>query len=94
MSAKRSRREPVHEPWADLGRDLHHLGVANSLEIPKKLYEMGWRKQPTVIEQQITVVVSPGVDTDTHWANGMPRLLTPEAYATQTAMRRHREMGR
>lgn len=26
-----------------------------------------------------------GVDTDTHWANGVPRLLTPEAYALMTS---------
>lgn len=31
------------QPWSELGRDLHRLGI-NSVDIPKKLYEMGWRK--------------------------------------------------
>lgn len=26
-----------------------------------------------------------GVDTDTHWANGVPRLLTPQAYEREAA---------
>ncbi len=31
---------------AALGRDLHYLGLCNSVHIPTKLYEMGWRKNP------------------------------------------------
>lgn len=42
-----------------LGKDLHYLGVANSVEIPTKLYEMGWRKnpRPTIAPQVIPASV-------------------------------------
>lgn len=32
---------------AALGRDLYHLGI-NSVAVPTKLHEMGWRKSPRI----------------------------------------------
>jgi len=40
--------------------------------------------------EQIAVLIAAfrhGTDTDTHWANGLPRLLTPEAYNRLSAQR-------
>lgn len=72
------------EQVAELGRDLHRLGVCNSIEVPSELYKMGWRKNPppkrgtTVIESQVTQNFIPTSSTQLANPNQMiPRHRSP-----------------
>jgi hypothetical protein len=61
--------------------------VTDTIEMPNP---------PSAVIQNAMISITPGVDTDTHWANGQPRRLPPQAYEeqrTKERIRRAEEMA-
>lgn len=66
----------MHDQFKELCKDIHYVGYYSPEAIAEYLLSRGWTKRPPAEPQ----IVIQGVDTETHWANGQRRLLTPEAY--------------
>lgn len=63
-----------------LARDIHDAGTFDPESLAEWLLRRGWTRPEVVIAS-----LPPA--TETHWENGLPRLLTPDAY---TALRQRR----
>lgn len=66
---------PAHDRVSPGAMSAEFIVKIDPQVVVEKLRELGY------------TVTEPGVDTDTHWANGERRLLRPEAYDRLTAER-------